>query len=206
MSDSAVPQFLREALEEESPQDASELLRAHALIERSLPSSGAHAPPNPATLKRLLDRVAVLPDKYAPFFDQLITMFDVDEATLRRDLARAADARNWKPSGLPGVRIIPMTGGSGVAGAETAIVRFAAGMRFPRHSHRGDEVTLILEGGYVDEAGKEYHPGDMDPRSITDGAHAFHTFKTEPCIAATTNRGFEFHAWPLRILQRLAGR
>lgn len=53
---------------------------------------------------------------------------------------------------------------------------------------------------------QEYHPDDLDRRSVTDSEHAFTTFPDEPCIAASANRGFDFFAWLLRVLQKLVGR
>jgi putative transcriptional regulator len=208
MAEATVPSFVRESFSEEEGADAAELDRAGALVRDCAASGLLVEPraPSDAALLQLARRVAGFPDRYAPFFDQLAAMFDVEESTLRQSLASAGDVKNWKPSGLPGVRLFTMTAGPRAEGAEATLVRFAPGMSFPKHRHHGEEVTLILEGGYVDERGTEYHPGDLDARNAADAVHAFRTFPGEPCVAASVNRGFEFIAWPMRLLAKLAGR
>ena len=103
------------------------------------------------------------------------------------------------------MRLFEIAAGPAARAGETLLVRFAPGMSFPRHHHRGREFTLILEGGYADEGGREFHPGDIDKRDA-GGAHSFRTFTREPCVAAAVHSGFEFVAWPLRLLAKLAGR
>ncbi|MCB9990390.1 MAG: cupin domain-containing protein [Rhodospirillales bacterium] len=41
-----------------------------------------------------------------------------------------------------------------------AMIRMAPGARAVRHTHRGTEITLVLEGGYEDEYGR-YEAGDL---------------------------------------------
>jgi putative transcriptional regulator len=40
------------------------------------------------------------------------------------------------------------------------VLRVKPGTALPRHSHRGSELTLVLEGAFVDETG-HYGPGDL---------------------------------------------
>lgn len=40
------------------------------------------------------------------------------------------------------------------------LVRLGPGIRAPRHRHGGDELTLVLDGGYTDEFG-HYEAGDL---------------------------------------------
>ena len=40
------------------------------------------------------------------------------------------------------------------------LVRIAAGTQVPKHSHNGDEMTLVIKGHLADEYG-EYGPGDL---------------------------------------------
>jgi hypothetical protein len=201
-----LPEFVREALSDPEAE-ASELARAREALDRTLltRSSISNEPPSAAVLSRLLERTATLPDKYAPFFDQLSELFDLPEPDLRRELERAADPKSFRPSGLPGVRVFRVAAGPNAKASETLLVHFAPGMRFPRHRHRGSEATLILEGGYADEAGRDFHPGDIDRRD-SGGAHSFRTFESGPCIAASIHSGFDFFAWPLRLLAKLTGR
>lgn len=197
MSDpSDLPKFLREAFEqaESEAEDAPRLLGQ--LLEEQAPSDDLG--------QRLLARVEALPDRYLPFYDALMEMFDLDEPGLVKQLARAAQPRAFRPSGLPGVRLFQVEGGPRVAGHQTLLVRFGAGMRFPRHRHPFPERTLILEGGYRDERGQTYNPGDFDDRD-TQGVHSFRALPDGPCVAASLHRGFEFDFFPLRWFAKLMG-
>lgn len=58
----------------------------------------------------------------------------------------------------PGLRYcrLPVSDGRHAA----MLVRLAPGTKAPRHRHCGDELTLVLEGGYADEYG-HYRAGDL---------------------------------------------
>lgn len=45
-------------------------------------------------------------------------------------------------------------------GYRTTLIRVDAGRRFPRHTHGGLELILVLEGGFRDESGR-YRRGDL---------------------------------------------
>jgi len=49
---------------------------------------------------------------------------------------------------------------NGRAGEKATLLRIAAGRAIPRHTHRGLEMTLVLEGAFDDEAGR-YQRGDV---------------------------------------------
>lgn len=199
-----LPAFVREALADPEAE-AAELASAREAVSHAPGALDALDAPAPKLLDRLLARTSRMPDRYAPFFDQLSELFDLSEIDLRRELERAGEPERWRAAGLPGVRLFDVAAGPEARAAETILVRFAPGMSFPRHRHRGHEATLILAGGYADETGREFHPGDIDKREL-GGSHAFRTFESEPCIAAAAHSGFEFFAWPLRLLAKLAGR
>ena len=81
-----------------------------------------------------------------------------------------------------------------------ARVDFAPGASFPAHRHRGDERVLLLEGGYVDDSGTEYGPGDLHEMP-KGSSHGFRVLPDEPCVAAAVYRGrLRFASWPLRLL------
>lgn len=199
-----LPEFLRESLVEETSDDGAVddsaldlgLVALTAVFEPRSPSADIG--------QRLMASTEALPQRYAPFFDQLMQMFELDEPGLMRELSRAGNPAEWKASGLPGVRIFELVAGARLESAQTLLVQFAAGSRFPNHRHRSPERTLILEGGYADETGKEYLPGDYDDRG-TEGIHSFRALADEPCIAASVHHGFDFEFWPLRLFQRLMG-
>jgi putative transcriptional regulator len=86
-------------------------------------------------------------------------------------LAKVADQGvNWKP----------LSGGINTAGlsvcnsAKCDFMYMKPGSQAPRHTHRGFEITLVLDGNFSDELGS-YRPGDFIFRLGKD----IHTPKTE---------------------------
>jgi putative transcriptional regulator len=87
-------------------------------------------------------------------------------------IAAATKRRRWA---APGVWVAPISQGPG--GARSYLLRVAAGMSVPRHTHRGAEMILVLKGAYADGATR-HGPGDFavndesidhQPRIIGDG-------------------------------------
>ena len=48
----------------------------------------------------------------------------------------------------------------GAHGVKSAMLRIDPGRQMPRHTHLGDEYTLVLQGGFTDQAGN-YKRGDV---------------------------------------------
>ena len=72
---------------------------------------------------------------------------DVLEAALKR--------KRWA---APGVWVAPVS--KGPKGQSTYLLRVAAGMAVPLHSHRGVEMICVLKGAYKDR-GHIHRPGDI---------------------------------------------
>ncbi|NVK42310.1 MAG: cupin domain-containing protein [Oceanospirillaceae bacterium] len=69
---------------------------------------------------------------------------------------RRFDELDWRTL-APGVRQVDLhLGGPGA----TRLLRFAPGVSVPHHSHRGNELTLVLRGSYNDEVGR-FRAGDV---------------------------------------------
>ena len=66
--------------------------------------------------------------------------------------------RQWRWQGS-GVHYAPLT--VDAQGNKMGLMRIAAGTSVPHHGHSGEELTLVLEGGYSDEMGR-YGRGDME--------------------------------------------
>ncbi len=95
----------------------------------------------------------------------------------RRTVVHAARLE-WMPSPTAGVeRRMLFRIGEEKARA-TSIVRYAAGSRFPRHTHPGGEEFLVLEGVFEDEAGA--YPAGCYVRNPPGSAHA--PGSTDGCI------------------------
>jgi putative transcriptional regulator len=70
---------------------------------------------------------------------------------------------------------------------QARLLRIPSGGGLPYHGHVGDELVLVLSGGFTDETGA-YHRGDV----AAADAHLTHTPITipgEPCICIAVNEG-----------------
>jgi quercetin dioxygenase-like cupin family protein len=161
--------------------------------------------PSRALSERLLASIERAPFRYAPFFARAAELFDLPEAAIIAELARLGEPKTWRFAGLPGIHDAAIQGGPRVESAETLFVRFAPGVRFPRHRHTGLERVLVLEGSYRDSAGVVHRAGEL--REWAEGTeHGFVVDAGEPCIFASVVFGRRFSAWPLRALASVLGR
>lgn len=201
VNDDLHPDFALEALEGTDPADRRELLEVVHRLPEALPLGGG-----PAALRaRLLEETSRAPERYAPFSRKLSELYDLPRSEVATLLARSAEPREWKRSGLPGIKKLPVRAGASCQGAQTYLVRFAAGVSFPAHRHDGLETVLIMAGSYTESSGRVWSTGDlhvMEPGT----AHAFTIEKEEDCVAATVlHGGLNFRSLPLRLLARLLG-
>ncbi len=60
---------------------------------------------------------------------------------------------------LPGVREHALSAVS-EPGVDAKLIKFQAGRRMPEHGHHGAEITLVLQGSYLDDD-RRYAPGDV---------------------------------------------
>jgi predicted ChrR family anti-sigma factor len=201
VTDDLQPDFAVDALAEADPASRRQLMEVVHRLPEALPVEGG-----PASVRaRLLTETALAPERYAPFARSLSELFDLPRAEVSDLLERSAQPGAWKMSGLPGIRKLPVRAGASCEGAQTYLVRFAAGVRFPAHRHQGLETVLILAGSYQESTGRVWSTGDyhvMEPGT----AHSFTIEKDEDCVAATVLRGgLNFHSLPLRLLARVLG-
>ncbi len=75
---------------------------------------------------------------------------------LRRYFGRSSDAIPWRTV-MPGVREWTVEDADGI---EAKLYWIKAGRTIPSHTHEGQEVTLVLQGGFTDIAG-HYKRGDV---------------------------------------------
>jgi putative transcriptional regulator len=108
---------------------------------------------------------------------------------LRRYLARGVDDIPWRWSGA-GLQSFALP----VAkrrGGMASLLRVAPGAGLPMHSHAGDEMTLVLSGGYT-VGNTAFQRGDVE---IADGAveHRPIAMPEQPCIClAVTDAPLRF--------------
>ncbi|MGF1508948.1 MAG: cupin domain-containing protein [Myxococcota bacterium] len=107
---------------------------------------------------------------FLPFLDELMQLFDLEEAAMLEALGRVDSRERWQPTAVPGVSFVHFVPGSRLAGAEAGLVRFAPGASFPEHRHHGREATYVLQGSIMMSDGTTLLPGDL--KVLHGGCHA----------------------------------
>jgi putative transcriptional regulator len=87
----------------------------------------------------------------------------------------------------------------GDQGHELSLYHIKAGMNVPRHTHRGTELTLVLEGSFSDEEGV-YQVGDFLIRD-EEHVHTPTASKAGDCICVSVlDAPIRFTGWNYRLL------
>lgn len=82
---------------------------------------------------------------------------------------------------------------------EFALYHIKAGGSIPKHTHKGTELTLVLEGSFSDEEGV-YHEGDFLMRDAED-VHTPTASRTADCICiGVLDAPIRFKPWNYRLL------
>jgi hypothetical protein len=113
--------------------------------------------PSPDVKARLLASVGG--GRFERFVDRMTSLFDVSVDRARELLALVERPASWEHP-IPGVSLIHFNGGPACANADCGFVRIAAGCKFPWHTHRGEEVNLILVGTVRDADGRLFRVGE----------------------------------------------
>lgn len=115
-------------------------------------------------------------------------------AILQRLMRGDFSELNWKNIGST-LRISYLK--TGDPQHEFALYHIRAGGRIPEHTHRGTEMTLVLEGGFSDANGS-YDKGDFLVRRPGD-VHAPTALQSEDCIClAVLDAPLRFTDWKFR--------
>jgi hypothetical protein len=156
-------------------READRMSETLALAAEELPL----APPPPSVRSRLM-RTLGSADRFAPFLGDLTRLFELPADTIRALLARI-DGPVWETT-LLGVELkgtelfhFPVGPRLAATGAAGGVLRVRAGVAFPPHRHHGNEVTYVLEGGYV-AGGRVYGPGS----AIEMSGGSSHDYRSAP--------------------------
>lgn len=160
-------------------REAEELLAAQALCL-------APVAPTPGGRERLLD--ALVPAGWASLAERAARVWDLSVEAVRAVFRDAMDAARWEPGPVPGTWLFHLDGGPATAGADVGIVRFEAGMTFPRHGHGESEHYVVLDGLIHDDAGPDERAGD-EVRRAGEGRHGFVIDPSGPAHIAIVLRG-----------------
>lgn len=152
-------------------------------------------PPQPVA-ESLLDNVLARLDEAPPLTYQRVPESGVGRlpALLQRLMRGDFSELSWKKI-TGSLRISYLR--TGDPGFEFALYHIKAGGRIPWHTHRGSEMTLILQGGFSDADGS-YHVGDFLYRDASD-VHAPTALQSEDCIClAVLDAPLRFTSWKFR--------
>ena len=111
----------------------------------------------------------------------------------------AAGKQGWQMMGL-GLKRLKLDVGSAM---EVELYRIAAGSKIPRHSHGGNEYTMVLCGGFSDERGN-YGPGEVCVNGPAD-THQPVADDDEVCYALAVRDGGLRFTGVLGMVQKLIG-
>jgi len=119
---------------------------------------------------------------------------------LRRYLGGDVDQVNWKRLGLGAYQCEVPTGD----GTSVRLLRIPAGKPVPEHTHRGLELTVVLQGAFTDHSG-EYGRGDFE-EADEQIFHQPHAAPGDDCIClAITDAPLRFSSFAVRLVQPILG-
>lgn len=101
---------------------------------------------------------------------------------LLRYLPDSLDALAWKKQ-TSDISKYDLTQQLNIQGYQVTLQKIKAGARVPTHTHKGEEITVVLCGGFSDELGV-YHAGDFIARDASH-RHAPTALQNEECICLT---------------------
>lgn len=173
------------------------LARELASYHDAATSIVAPVAPPPAIKARLMASIGGGPlDRFAA---RMASMFDVAIDRAREFLGLIERPASWEP-GIPGISLVHFIGGPACAEADTGFVRLAPGTTFPRHTHLGEELTLILSGSLRESTtGRTLVAGDeyVMPQ---DSEHELVCVGSEDCVfAARAINGIAIGGAPVRF-------
>ena len=165
----------RQSMDAVPPEEADRVGRAvEAMAKGAEPGREVvRSVPGPASRSRRLDH----------FCDALARFFDFDEARARQLLARIDMPEEWMDGPAPGITVLPVETGPGVAQALASLVRLPAGVTLSAHPHLGREQLFVLEGGFADSEGHVVWPGET-LEMAAGTAHSMWGLPGPACVCA----------------------
>jgi putative transcriptional regulator len=108
----------------------------------------------------------------------------------------------WRTA-APGIRHYHLTAVDSEKGS-VQLLSTDPGITIPEHTHKGNELTLVLKGSYRDEIGR-YRAGDLADLDSTV-IHQPRVDSDEPCICLiATDQPLRFSSLVNRVLQTFIG-
>lgn len=128
--------------------------------------------------------------RLAPLAQSMARFFDISLERALGLLDKASGGSAWAPGPIPGMSLFHLRPGARFAAADAGLVRFAPHVEFPPHAHLGEERTLMLEGGFRLDDGRDLRAGEelvMGPGS----RHAYRVHESGCLFALVLFAGVE---------------
>lgn len=197
-SDDYLPDYVMGLLEAAPRQSVEEHLsecprcsaRASELGGALMPSPyEERSTPPPVGTRPKLRLVAAEPHgRFHDYAERVAALFDLRRHRAVALLELIDDPSCWVPGPAEGIVVFSVEAGARLNGALTAIVRAVPGARVPFHEHRGDEHTLVLQGGLRESSGREVHCGEAASSAAGSG-HWVEALPGDDCIACVIKIG-----------------
>ena len=97
--------------------------------------------------------------RFERFSARIAQLFDFSVDRARELLGLVERDASWEHP-MPGLDLLHFEGGPAAAQADCGVIRLAEGCTFPWHTHRGEEVCIVLAGTLRDHEGRLLRPGD----------------------------------------------
>jgi putative transcriptional regulator len=132
---------------------------------------------------------------FAAFAARIGRALTVSAAAAKALLDRIDLASAWSVGPSETSRLYHIEPGPGLpAGAVAGFVKVAPGQRFPAHTHHGEELVIVLQGGFRDEDGTVVRAGE-EARKPAGSKHWFDALEGETLIYLAVIEGaVEFDA------------
>jgi putative transcriptional regulator len=113
--------------------------------------------PSPSVKARLLGSAGL--GRFERFSARMSQIFDVTVDRARELLGLVERSASWE-NPVPGIGLVHFDGGPACAAADCGFIRIAPGCTFPWHTHRGEELSIVLAGTLRDHSGRLLKAGD----------------------------------------------
>lgn len=155
-----LPLYALGVLDDTEARTVEEAVASDPALAAELDAFLAMAPvatPSPEVKARLLASIGG--GRFEAVAPRLAALFDVGIERARELLGLVERGASWETP-VPGVHLVHFQGGPACAAADCGFVRIDAGCTFPWHTHRGEEVSVLLEGSMTDRDGVVCQVGD----------------------------------------------
>jgi len=177
------------ALLQQDPEQMQEYLELKEIRDLLALSAPECAPPDSLRQAILLPFDGV--QRYAMYAERIAELFSCSVEKVMSLFGLLDTEEEWSKGPAKETHLLHAKLDSEPKGTWMGFIRLQPGCIFPTHRHLGREHLLILTGGYTNDAGDEFWPGDEDANE-SGTVHGLVVHKEVACIAALiSENGFK---------------